>query len=126
MGLRHQHSPELRKILQCLASAAYNGAERIVRHVYGQFGFERKAFVKAAQQCTTTGEIDAAFIDIGRQFRRRGFQCLEHGFFQLGYRFIEREGYFRVRYFDGLGNPGHEVAATDLVIIRSVVKLRKG
>jgi Na+/H+ antiporter NhaA len=55
--------------------------------VNGQLGFDGQALVEAAEQGAAAGEVNAVFVDIGRQLGRTDFQRFERGlcFFYLGF-----------------------------------------
>ena len=57
--------------------------QRIVRNVERNSDLIRQTTSQTMQQCTTTGQVDTAFYDIGVQLRRRGLQGLKDSTFDL-------------------------------------------
>src|SRR3984957_6022830 len=58
------------------AAAARNTGQRIIGNHHGKAGFFHEQFIDVAQQRAAAGQDDAAFGDIGAEFRRRLFQRL--------------------------------------------------
>ena len=56
------------------ARAAHDARQRVFGDEHGQAGFFREQTVEIAQQRTTASKHDAAFGDVGAEFRRRVFE----------------------------------------------------
>ena len=74
----------------CLAAAAGDAGQGIVGNDDRQTGFLAQQFVEVAQQCATAGQHEAAFGDVGREFRRRLFQRAFHRLHDRGQRLLQR------------------------------------
>ena len=72
------------------AAATCNTGQWVVGNDHRQAGFFHQQLVEITQHCATAGQYDAAFGDIGTQFRRRLLQGFLDGTDDALQRFLQR------------------------------------